>query len=250
MLFALLKFVWQFQSTPPRRRRQSIPQRKRPKAYFNPRLREGGDRLWDSQAPIFYISIHASAKEATRHIIKIVCIFYFNPRLREGGDMGSNGVYAIMVISIHASAKEATFTIIFFMFSLKISIHASAKEATLVPTFSAILVTNFNPRLREGGDPFVGQPSTNFLHFNPRLREGGDLYHRLRYFRCIREFQSTPPRRRRPVAQAEADRDSENFNPRLREGGDTLYTIMTIMSRISIHASAKEATWEHRQRKI
>ena len=59
------------------------------KKNFNPRLREGGDgiqrhnRLEESK-----ISIHASAKEATcRRIICIfIILFYFNPRLREGGD--------------------------------------------------------------------------------------------------------------------------------------------------------------------
>ena len=59
------------------------------KKNFNPRLREGGggiqrhNRLEESK-----ISIHASAKEATcRRIICIfIILFYFNPRLREGGD--------------------------------------------------------------------------------------------------------------------------------------------------------------------
>ena len=56
--------------------------------YFNPRLREGGDRIdFDYFQNASKISIHASAKEATvsggveTHIDAI-----FNPRLREGGD--------------------------------------------------------------------------------------------------------------------------------------------------------------------
>ena len=32
----------------------------------------------------------------------------------------------------------------------------------------------FNPRLREGGDPFFNFVVTAILDFNPRLREGGD----------------------------------------------------------------------------
>ena len=54
---------------------------------FNPRLREGGDIIY---APVFEehtISIHASAKEATRI---------------------SGHIRISKVISIHASAKEAT----------------------------------------------------------------------------------------------------------------------------------------------
>ena len=76
------------------------------------------------------ISIHASAKEATRsRIVDTVIREYFNPRLREGGDITQNIILLMEIISIHASAKEAT-----FLFTLDIKIN------------------NFNPRLREGGD--------------------------------------------------------------------------------------------------
>ena len=33
---------------------------------------------------------------------------------------------------------------------------------------------NFNPRLREGGDPFNCKSDIIQSYFNPRLREGGD----------------------------------------------------------------------------
>ena len=82
------------------------------KRYFNPRLREGGDVLWILLWILWItISIHASAKEATKdhHFWKWLKMD-FNPRLREGGD----GFYwskhcKRCLISIHASAKEATF---------------------------------------------------------------------------------------------------------------------------------------------
>ena len=54
---------------------------------FNPRLREGGDAVVGYSGFVYYISIHASAKEAT------VGDYYLKCRLN---------------ISIHASAKEAT----------------------------------------------------------------------------------------------------------------------------------------------
>ena len=54
---------------------------------FNPRLREGGDRL---PLAILLESCH------------------FNPRLREGGDKGEYASDFTEVISIHASAREAT----------------------------------------------------------------------------------------------------------------------------------------------
>ena len=54
---------------------------------FNPRLREGGDHLFNDNTPSISISIHASAKEATFAQNIISCFhFDFNPRLREGGD--------------------------------------------------------------------------------------------------------------------------------------------------------------------
>ena len=56
-----------FQSTPPRRRRPRLyEQRCVFNLYFNPRLREGGDTYtFCGIYPAYYISIHASAKEAT-----------------------------------------------------------------------------------------------------------------------------------------------------------------------------------------
>ena len=55
--------------------------------YFNPRLREGGDR---------------------QSISRIRPIKDFNPRLREGGDANIKKISFLKNISIHASAKEAT----------------------------------------------------------------------------------------------------------------------------------------------
>ena len=59
----------------------------------------------------------------------------------------------------------------------------------------------------------------SYLDFNPRLREGGDKeYHR-------------------------NNGGKKNFNPRLREGGDGIQRHNRLEeSKISIHASAKEAT--------
>ena len=55
--------------------------------YFNPRLREGGDKLSELTAEQGLISIHASAKEATA---------------------GRKPMLSLELISIHVSAKEAT----------------------------------------------------------------------------------------------------------------------------------------------
>ena len=123
-------------------------------------------------------SIHASAKEATAKEISDRLQGVFNPRLREGGDL----------------------------------------------TFSVWLLSNtqfFNPRLREGGDLNASLYYFCTPFFNPRLREGGDIcdfflfYHRRNFsiHASAKEatvsyststfvpyhFQSTPPRRRRPL---------------------------------------------------
>ena len=124
------------------------------KKNFNPRLREGGDgiqrhnRLEESK-----ISIHASAKEATcRRIICIfIILFYFNPRLREGGDV-----------------------------------------CTLQKLLSGVIFQSTPPRRRR---PHGGKWHEFNQYFNPRLREGGD--DKVQKTGVLRIFQSTPPRRRR-----------------------------------------------------
>ena len=78
----------------------------------------------------------------------------------------------------------------------------------------------FNPRLREGGDPPGILLGNSFPDFNPRLREGGDPLRRP-LLRKVLLFQSTPPRGRRRKDGWYLCRGN-NFNPRLREGGDCI----------------------------
>ena len=148
--------------------------------YFNPRLHEGGDGTKRRQlVAICKISIHASAKEATVSVVPSALI---------------------TDISIHASAKEATrgkkgqkwflkfqstpprrrrhHLLVAVVLFLHISIHASAKEATVLILAAHFVTFYFNPRLREGGD----------------LRQPESL--------TAREFQSTPPRRRRQMCNS------------------------------------------------
>ena len=143
-----------------------------------------------------------------------------------------------------------------------ISIHASAKEATTVSSFSGV-TEYFNPRLREGGDKEYHRNNGGKKNFNPRLREGGDgiqRHNRLEESKIsihasakeatlsqseelltVLLFQSTPPRRRRQE-QTLKMLLNQYFNPRLREGGDGAWFDNRRADRISIHASAKEAT--------
>ena len=123
--------------------------------YFNPRLREGGDPVVCPCPNAVCISIHASAKEATRNNPFRFCLFEtisIHASAKEAtkyylSTMGRNllfqstpprrrrpffgtGTIGILLISIHASAKEATDTTSDNVYTFVISIHASAKEAT------------------------------------------------------------------------------------------------------------------------
>ena len=145
-----------------------------------------------------YFSIHASAKEATT----VQAVSVRNNRF-----------------SIHASAKEATSKSCIVTRDYRFSIHASAKEATFSSCSEYRKKNIFNPRLREGGDQRIRSNTTTRLIFNPRLREGGDVFFDREVHLCCvfsihasakeatrfdhllelaKNFQSTPPRRRRP----------------------------------------------------
>ena len=142
--------------------------------YFNPRLREGGDLFLMLLRFFKVISIHASAKEATQ------C---------------AEEIYLRLDISIHASAKEATMINCRPVSSYDISIHASAKEATYLCYNKDKLRDNFNPRLREGGDFYIGINSIIILiSIHASAKEATQVL-------LMQEehiiFQSTPPRRRR-----------------------------------------------------
>ena len=100
-----------------------------------------------------------------------------------------------MPISIHAPAKGATASPEKAQCAYTISIHAPAKGATVstpdvshCPRFQStlprrerpdcigagLIVTDFNPRSREGSDSVSGHWYRQSIHFNPRSREGSD----------------------------------------------------------------------------
>ena len=168
-------------------------------------------------------------------------ITYFNPRLREGGDE-NRGQWP---------RKKSWFQ------------STPPRRRRLAKILKPGLYHIFQstpPRRRRHEDSFYISDSNDF---NPRLREGGDpvvLFVVLQFLL----FQSTPPRRRRPCV-ASLISLINHFNPRLREGGDNwlfirltwVWLFQSTPPRrrrlivfgwlrpavyISIHASAKEAT--------
>ena len=124
---------------------------------FNPRLREGGDEIQRLGLRCLWISIHASAREATfpnqslapciqfqstpprgrRHkcISNLHGQFYFNPRLREGGDVpGVDRNSSVFDFNprLREGGDEDGMEV--YLSEIHISIHASAREATALIT--------------------------------------------------------------------------------------------------------------------
>ena len=117
----------------------------------------------------------------------------------------------------------------------------SLRRDDVTTTRTAVRITYFNPRLREGGDRFYFKTGNTYVDFNPRLREGGDRFGRCRS-RLIQYFN---PRLREGGDLLHAlflFSESFYFNPRLREGGDSCLCFFRYDFTISIHASVKEAT--------
>ena len=163
---------------------------------FNPRLRRGGDPSLFLPSFLFFISIHASAGEATKSeggrsimaeisihasageatpYLQYGALLYldFNPRLRRGGDLPPSSVWTFISISIHASAGEAIPSAGCSNLPRRISIHASAGEATdfLLPSMPNCRFQSTPP---QGRRPLACQYLLGYCNFNPRLRRGGD----------------------------------------------------------------------------
>ncbi len=143
---------------------------------FDPRLRAGGDgRHRFACGSIIIVSIHASAREATRSRVASRCgDAGFDPRLRAGGDLRGDHDPGQVRVSIHASAREATIRAgvtlsaqqfrstpprgrrlsccDLAMHRQDVSIHASAREATRTFEPARRGRHGFDPRLRAGGD--------------------------------------------------------------------------------------------------
>ena len=191
-----------FQSTPPRRRRhwgqneivgftefQSTP----------PRRRRPSNGLSWTQLPAFQSTPPRRRRRVTTFGKTAQAVFQSTPprrrrlpcRIRQG---------LPLCVSIHASAQEATNSFRNRLTSSAVSIHASAQEATMCVSFSHSKRKCFNPRLRAGGDLdftiFVIRIAHVSIHAS--AQEATSAVSRLT---IPSEFQSTPPRRRRPSWQ-------------------------------------------------
>ena len=188
-----------------------------------------------------YISIHASAKEATGNVFnnKEDIRFQSTPPRRRRRWIGGN------------PARTLTFQ------------STPPRRRRRLNLTTKRLIFDFNPRLREGGDSSDDFFSSNCKNFNPRLREGGDEYFLPPFpFLCFISIHASAKEatfmgkkwrqlkyisihasaKEATVKHELGRRTEENFNPRLREGGDSVRPFSPLPVSISIHASAKEAT--------
>ena len=142
------------------------------------------------------ISIHAPAKGATQHSTSSPNQQTdFNPRSREGSDDDMTQHKQDAQISIHAPAKGATRQAVRSGAAHAISIHAPAKGAT-TPKLIFSVVSKISIHAPAKGA--TTRPSWSV---------------------CTVTFQSTLPRRERPLCTLSAN-TTLNFNPRSREGSD------------------------------
>ncbi len=143
---------------------------------------------------------------------------YFNPRLREGGDNSTRlSINSCFVFQSTPPRRRRLFHLVNLLLYKEISIHASEKEATTAYDIHTQLFSfqSTPPRRRR---PICSNSPTFFTNFNPRLREGGDqikvsLFFLKRISIHASEKEATPSIVTLPPLETD-------FNPRLREGGD------------------------------
>ena len=111
-------------------RDNDLPDPKISPAGFNPRVRAGRDQSWSNGDVQRFVSIHASARDATWRWkgTALADLFQstrprgtrpkdrdrprrpqgFNPRVRAGRDEDPDELHQAVIVSIHASARDAT----------------------------------------------------------------------------------------------------------------------------------------------
>ena len=120
--------------------------------YFNPRFRKGSDYTFNDALTKYIISIHASAREATKDSPKAVLL---------------------LPISIHASAREATLSFLTFAsFFLFQSTLPQGKRLQYKLLYKS--THQFQSTLPQGKRLIWQVPVSDVLYFNPRFRKGSD----------------------------------------------------------------------------
>ena len=190
-----------FQSTLPRRERLPATPKLEHFRYFNPRSREGSDRVAISSF-VYLLYFNPRSREGSDYVGGFMITLYsdFNPRSREGSDeYPTNFLFHLFQFQSTLPRRERHNFFSDLSAMILISIHAPAKGATTVWLYCMSIPRYFNPRSREGSDTRPERPHKESGRFQSTLprRERLALFVASVMFLL---FQSTLPRRERPFA--------------------------------------------------
>ena len=193
----IIVFLVKFQSTLPRRERQSLEIYLILLCNFNPHSHEGSDvhhivpistdYTFQSTLPrrerhIYHIGLTPCAlfqstlprRERLPFLSKFPFLYDFNPHSHEGSDTGKVPIYCGNFISIHTPTKGATEICSSKICWMAISIHTPTKGATRQIQKTANSIKHFNPHSHEGSDQFATLYISSVQNFNPHSHEGSD----------------------------------------------------------------------------
>ncbi len=143
----------------------------------------------------------------------------FNPRSREGSDIVLRGVRQLVKISIHAPAKGATGRCCSTISILSFQSTLPRRERPRAVS-SKSLLTDFNPRSREGSDRTLLLNNFDIIISIHAPAKGATAGRIIKV--APDGFQSTLPRRERQFIECRSFISQHHFNPRSREGSDLL----------------------------
>jgi len=163
----------------------------------------------------------------------------FNPRLRVGGDSALWLSQPAIRVSIRASAWEATVGRARVFPRARVSIRASAWEATWgCDAIGAVADVSIRASAWEATGALRLRDQRALVSIRASAWEATEIASNLY---PAAQFQSAPPRGRRRRRRCRSPRRG-CFNPRLRVGGDSRVRPGLRPRRVSIRASAWEAT--------
>ena len=193
----------------------------------------------DADAAGFDVSIHASARDATRHMTTRRRAGGFNPRVRAGRDRGLSATSTACSCfnpRVRAGRDDPNAGAVGRIFLFQSTRPRGTRQAKPAAGFSAAC---FSPRVRAGRDYSPASLQADLLFQSTRPR--GTRPHDDVVSRSLFQFQSTRPRGTRPPAvafstccflfQSTRPRGTRR-NPDGRQSADN----------VSIHASARDAT--------
>ena len=253
---------------PAREATRSAKSRSRRSTRFNPRPRAGSDVVGDPHVTRAVVSIHAPAREATWINVHVPADWNvsIHAPAREATPMVHDAHPHLEPVSIHAPAREATlarWSSSTIVRSFNPRPRAGSDSGSSRPgarsgscfnprpragsdwcggRMSAVPSQCFNPRPRAGSDST--KPATTLAcgyGFNPRPRAGSDRITK-RQDPCQRQFQSTPPRGKRPAVRGAGADVTLVFQSTPARGKRHRRPLPSRPCAVSIHAPAREAT--------